>query len=250
MDTLIGDKGAKRAGTSRRQKALGGGEKKPRADYSPFKRNDDAATKQINFRLIRLTSGSGVRRSTIWHYRRRPFRAQFRECSFILDVAERDGEASLCWDQSAASTSSSAPKQVTFCWTPVDVLLGAAAHCKAPDHLGTKNSINYLEIRMDVFLFPPSLCLSLVLSVAGASWGSSRAKFIFFISCTQRGKHYFPRLLQLPFFLFCFFACGAGDSLASQASALVGIQEKIEELPPRGSLINRHILRTLCFICV
>lgn len=147
-------------------------------------------------------------------------------------MTEGDGEASLCWDQSAASTSSSAPKQVTFCWTPVDVLLGAAAHCKAPDHLGTKNSINYLEIRMDVFLFqrtpPPSLCLSLVLSVAGASWGSSRAKFIFFISCTQRGKHYFPRLLQLPektvFFFFCFvfFACGAGDSLASQASAFGG----------------------------
>lgn len=153
MDTLIGDKGAKRAGTSRRQKSSRGRGKKPRADDSPFKRNHDAATKQINFRLIRLTSSSGVRRSKICHYRRRPFRAQFRECSFILDVTEGDGEASLCWDQSAASTSSSAPKQVTFCWTPVDVPLGAAAHCKAPDHLGTKNSINYLEIRMDVFLF-------------------------------------------------------------------------------------------------
>lgn len=96
MDTLIGDKGAKRAGTSRRQKAPGGGEKKPQADYSPFKRNDDAATKQINFRLIGLTSSSGVRRSKICHYRRRPLKAQFRECSFILDVTEGDGEASLC----------------------------------------------------------------------------------------------------------------------------------------------------------
>lgn len=129
MDMLIGDKGAKRAGTSRRQKALGGemnfkkkhlgGEKKSRADYSPFRRNDDAATKQINFRLIRLTSRSGVGRSKICHYRHRPFRAQFRECSFILDMTEGDGDASRCWDQSAASTCSSAPKQVKFVGHPL-----------------------------------------------------------------------------------------------------------------------------------
>lgn len=129
------------------------------------------------------------------------------------------------------------------------MLLGAAAHCKAPDRLETKNSINYLEIRMDVFLFqrtPLHLFVSILLFQLQGHPGGVQEPNSSFSFCAHREVNtIFLACCNCRCFLFCFFACGASDSLASQASALVGIQENIEELRPGGSLINRYILRTI-----
>lgn len=105
------------------------------------------------------------------------------------------------------------PKQVTFGWSLVDELLGAAAHCEAAAHLETKNSINYLEIRMNVFSFQRTpLHLSLSLSLCSFSCRGILGEFrnqihlLHFVH-TTRSKHYFPRPLQLPkkiVFVFAF----------------------------------------------
>lgn len=190
--------------------------------------------------------------SKVWHYCRCPFTAEFRESSIILVVTVGRHFAEIRLQPQHAARR---PNKSHFVGLPL-------ASCSDLQHIAKhritwrlKNSINYLEIRSNVFLFqrtPLHLSLSLSLSLPpsqffqlhGHPWGVSGTKFIFFISRTLREVNiiFFARCnCQRKGFLY--FACCAGysevwDSLASQASTLEGIQEELEELWLGGPLIK------------